>query len=62
MGRKTAVSIAVIFAIALVVATYVWASYNRYYIVGNGTIHTYKIDRMTGKTWHISPRGERPLK
>ena len=62
MDRKTAVMIAVIFAVAIVVSTYVWASYNRYYLVGNGTIHTYKIDRKTGESWHLSPRRERQLK
>ena len=54
MDRKTAVWIAVIFAVALVVSTYVWASYNRYYIVGTGGNFSYEVDRLTGKTWFVS--------
>ena len=53
MNKKTAIWIAVIFAAALVISTYLWASHNRYYLVGTDS-HMYEVDRKTGKTWYIS--------
>ena len=62
MDPKAAVRIAAIFAVALVVASYIWASHSRYYLVVAAKFSAFKIDRKTGKTWHVSPQGERPLK
>lgn len=59
MNKKTAIWIAVIFASALVISTYLWASHNRYdIVVGDGSA-AYEVDRKTGKTWYI--RGDRKI-
>ena len=39
----------------IVIASYVWSSHNRYHLVGMGGNFVYEVDRLTGKTWFVSP-------
>ena len=38
----------------IVIASYIWASHNRYHLAGTGGNFAYEVDRLTGKTWLIS--------
>lgn len=61
MDRKSVVFAAAIVIAAfllstgIVIASYIWASHNRYHLAGTGGNFAYVVDCLTGKTWFFSP-------
>ncbi|MBU0570202.1 hypothetical protein KKB40_05515 [Patescibacteria group bacterium] len=56
---KNKIFLIVVFVITTIAGLYV-INGNRYYLQSNGN-YTYKIDRWTGKTWTVTPYGEKEV-
>ena len=53
------VAAAIVLAAGLVIASHVWSSHNRYYIISTGNM-AYEVDRKTGETWFLSRKNKEP--
>lgn len=52
--NKTAVAIAAIFAVACLIAYYIWSSHNRFNIITGPQNVAYEVDRKTGESWLLA--------
>ena len=49
--NRTVIAVLGIVAVACLIAFYIWASHNRYYIVTGSQGFAYEVDRKTGESW-----------